>query len=72
MRSLFAELEVASEEWMAEVNTRPQRSTQEPPVIRLAQEHERLHRLPKVPPTVCFGETREVSWQSTISVGGAR
>ena len=37
----------------------------------LAEEHERLHRLPRVPHTVCFGETRKVSWQSTISVGGA-
>ena len=56
---------------MAHVNTRPHRSTQEPPVIRLAEEHERLHRLPRFPHTVCFGETRKVSWQSTISVGGA-
>jgi Mu transposase, C-terminal domain len=56
---------------MAAVNTRPHRSTQEAPVIRLAEEHERLHRLPRLPHTVCFGETRKVSWQSTISVGGA-
>jgi hypothetical protein len=67
----FAELEAACQEWMADVNTRPHRSTQEPPVIRLASEHERLHRLPRMPHTVCFGETRKVSWQSTISVGGA-
>src|SRR3954470_374147 len=37
----------------------------------LAEELERLHRLPPVPHTVCFGQTRKVSWQSTISVGGA-
>lgn len=67
----FAELEEACQQWMADVNTRPHRSTQEPPVIRLAAEHERLHRLPSIPHTVCFGETRKVSWQSTISVGGA-
>jgi hypothetical protein len=67
----FAELESACEEWMAHVNTRPHRSTQEPPVVRLAAEHERLHRLPRVAHTVCFGQTRKVSWQSTISVGGA-
>jgi Mu transposase, C-terminal domain len=67
----FGELEAACEEWMAHVNTRPHRSTQEPPVVRLALEHERLHRLPRLPHTVCFGETRKVSWQSTISVGGA-
>ena len=67
----FAELEATCQQWMADVNTRPHRSTQEPPVIRLAEEHKRLHRLPRVPHTVCFGETRKVSWQSTISVGGA-
>ena len=37
----------------------------------LAEERARLHRLPQVPHTVCFGQTRKVSWQSTISVGGA-
>jgi hypothetical protein len=68
----FAELEVACEELMAEVNTRLHRATMQPPVIRLAEEHERLHPLPKLPHTVCFGETRKVSWQSLISVGGAR
>ena len=68
----FGELEVACEQWMAEVNTRPHRLTQVPPVVRLAAEHERLHRLPRLPHTVCFGETRKVSWQSVISVGGAR
>ena len=31
----------------------------------------RLHPLPAVPHTVCFGQTRKVSWQSTISLGGA-
>jgi hypothetical protein len=37
----------------------------------LAEERGRLHPLPAVPHTVCFGQTRKVSWQSTISVGGA-
>jgi hypothetical protein len=37
-------------------------------VIRHAEQHERLHRLPRVPDTVCFGETRTVGWQSTMSV----
>jgi len=69
--SSFAELEAACQQWMADVNTRVHRATQEAPLIRLAAEHERLHRLPRVPHTVCFGETRKVSWQSTISVGGA-
>jgi transposase len=70
--SSFAELEQACGELMAEVNTRRHRSTMEPPVIRLAEEHQRLHPLPKLPHTVCFGETRKVSWQSLISVGGAQ
>ncbi|HZE03978.1 MAG TPA: IS21 family transposase [Solirubrobacteraceae bacterium] len=68
----FAELEAACEAFMAEVNTRPHRSTLEPPVIRLAEEHEHLHRLPRLPHTLCFGETRKVNWQSLISVGGAQ
>jgi transposase len=67
----FAELEAACEAWMSDVNTRKHRSTHEPPVIRLAQEHERLHRAPARSHTVVFGETRKVSWQSTVSVGGA-
>ncbi len=37
----------------------------------LAEERARLHPLPAVPHTVCFGQTRKVSWQSTIRVGGA-
>ena len=65
-------LERACEEFMAEVNTHRHRATMEPPVMRLADEHEWLHRLPKLPHTVCFGETRKVNWQSLISVGGAQ
>lgn len=67
----MSEVQDACEQWMSDVNTRPHRSTQEPPVIRLAQEHERLHRVPARPHTVAFGETRKVSWQSTVSVGSA-
>src|SRR5919108_617768 len=68
----FAALERACEQFMAEVNTRTHRATMQPPIIRLAEEHERLHRLPRLPHTMCFGETRKVSWQSLISVGGAQ
>ena len=68
----FAEVEAACEAFMAEVNTRPHRSTLEPPLFRLAEEHDRLHRLPRLPHTMCFGETRKVNWQSLISVGGAQ
>jgi len=68
----FGELEAACQEFMADVNTRPHRSTMEPPMFRLAEEHEHLHRLPRLPHTMCFGETRKVNWQSLISVGGAQ
>ena len=37
----------------------------------LCEERERLHPLPGVPHTVCFGQTRKVNWQSLVSVGGA-
>lgn len=37
----------------------------------LAEERACLHPLPDRAHTVCFGETRRVSWQSTISVAGA-
>ncbi len=67
----FAELEQACTEFCERVNLREHRVTRRPPVVMLAEERDRLHRLPEVPHTVCFGETRRVSWQSTISVGGA-
>jgi hypothetical protein len=40
-------------------------------VILLAQEHEHLHRLPRLPHTLCFGQTRKVDRQATVSVGDA-
>lgn len=67
----FAELEHACVVFCERVNTREHRITRRAPAVMLAEEQERLHRLPKVAHTVCFGETRKVSWQSTISVGGA-
>jgi transposase len=67
----FAQLEAACAQFMAEINARPHRVTRRPPLEMLAEEHEHLHRLPRLPHTVCFGQTRKVNWQSTISVGGA-
>ena len=67
----FAALEAACEQFMAEINTRPHRITRQPPLEMLAVEHEHLHRVPRMPHTICFGQTRKVNWQSTISVGGA-
>jgi transposase len=67
----FAALELACLEFCDRVNTREHRVTRRPPVVMLAEEQGRLHPLPSVAHTVCFGETRRVGWQSTISVGGA-
>ncbi len=67
----MAELELACEAFCERVNTREHRVTRRPPAVMLLEEQARLHPLPGVPHTVCFGETRKVGWQSTISVGGA-
>ena len=56
---------------MADVNTRPHRATRQPPVTLLEQEHEHLHRLPRLPLTLCFGQTRKVDRQATVAVGDA-
>jgi len=67
---LFGELEVACASFCDEVNGRPHRATRREPALLLAQEREHLHRLPDEPHSVCFGQTRSVTWSSTISVGG--
>ncbi len=67
----FHELEQACAIFCERVNTREHRITRRAPAVMLAEERARLHRLPQMAHTVCFGETRRVSWQSTISVGGA-
>ena len=56
---------------MAEVNTRPHRATGQPPLVLRGQEREHLHRVPKLPHTLCFGQTRKVDRQATVSVGNA-
>jgi hypothetical protein len=67
----FAQLEAACIELCDRVNTREHRITRRAPAVMLAEERARLHPLPTMAHTVCFGQTRKVSWQSTISVGGA-
>ena len=64
-------LEDACAQFMADVNTRPHRATRQPPVVLLGQEHEHLNRLPRLPHTLCFGQTRKVDRQATVSVGEA-
>jgi transposase len=67
----LAALEQACREFCDRVNARAHRITRRPPALMLAEERDRLHKLPGLPHTICFGQTRKVSWQSTISVGGA-
>ena len=66
----WAELVEACEAWMTEVNGREHRATRRVPAEMLAEEQQRLHRLPDMPYTIVFGETRKVSWSATISYGG--
>ena len=67
----FGELERACEAFCEKVNTREHRVTRRAPALMLAEERTHLHPLPGLAHTVCFGETRRVSWQSTVSVAGA-
>ena len=67
----MAALERACAEFCERVNGREHRVTRRAPAVMLAEERERLHRLPELAHTVCFGQTRKVTWQSTVSVGGA-
>ena len=55
---------------MVKVNHGPHRVTRRAPVEMRAEERARLHRLPQRAFTAAFGETRKVSWSSTISFGG--
>ena len=66
----WGELVDACEAWITEVNGREHRVTRRAPVEMLAEEQQRLHRLPEVAYTAVFGETRKVSWSATISFGG--
>jgi hypothetical protein len=68
--SSWAELVDACEAFMAKVNGRDHRVTRRRPEEMLAEEQRRLHRLPDVAYTAAFGETRKVSWTSTVSYGG--
>lgn len=67
----FGELEAACEQFTDKVNARVHRATNRRPAEAIAEERERLHPIPELPHTLCFGESRRVGWQSTVSVGGA-
>lgn len=66
----WSQLVEACEQFMVKVNSRPHRVTRRIPAEMLAEEQARLHRLPEVGFTAAFGETRKVTWSSTISYGG--
>lgn len=56
----FAELEVACDAFMDEVNGREHRATRRKPAVMLAEEAPRLHRVPDTAHTVAFGLSRSV------------
>lgn len=66
------ELEAACTAAMDRFNTRPHAVTRRRPVEMLAEERDHLHAVPTAPYTVAFGESRAVSWSSTIAFRGAR
>jgi len=66
----WAEPAEACDAWMAGINGREHRVTRRRPTEMLAEEQQRLHRLPETPYTAVFGETRKVTGSSTISFGG--
>lgn len=65
-----AELEDACEAFMVKTNGRERRVTRRVPAEMLREEQQRLHRIPDVAFTAACGQTRTVSWSSTISFGG--
>lgn len=68
----FEQLEAACVTATERFNNRIHSVTKERPVDRLVRELEALHEVPVEPYTAVFGETRAVSWSSTISFRGAR
>lgn len=66
----WGELVEACGTFMVKVNGRDHRITRRRPDEMLAEEQARLHRLPAAAYTAAFGETRKVTWSSTISYGG--
>src|SRR5437763_12404572 len=52
----FAELEQACVAFCERVNAREHRVTRQPPAVLLSEERVRLHPLPSLPHTLCFGQ----------------
>jgi transposase len=68
----FEELEAACATAMATFNGRVHSVTKRVPAEALVEELPYLHRVPDVPYTVAFGDSRRVGWSSTVSFRGAR
>ena len=68
----YSEVESACAEVCAELNARVHSVTKRAPIEALATEREELHRVPDAPYSAAFGESRSVSWSSTVSFRGAR
>jgi transposase len=68
----FTALERACFAFCREVNDRPHRETRRPPGEMLLEDQRYLHPVPGVPFTAAFGESRSVSYTSTVSFGGVR
>jgi transposase len=66
----FSELDDACVEFMDDANSRPHRITRRAPSEMLKEERVHLHAIPTHPFTVAFGQTRRVTFSSTISFGG--
>jgi hypothetical protein len=68
----FVDLQAACETFCDQVNGRVHRVTGRAPVEALAAERAVLHPIPATPYTAAFGQSRSVTGESTISVGGVR
>ena len=68
----FGALVEGCEAFMERVNARPHTETRRPPAEMLAEERQRMHRLPNDPYTAALGETRSVRDDQTIRFGSVR
>jgi hypothetical protein len=68
----FVDLEAACELFCERVNGREHRLLGRPPIAALADEQPHLHAIPDAPFVAVFGQTRSVTRDATISVGGVR
>jgi hypothetical protein len=68
----FVDLEAACELFCDRINGRAHRLLGRPPAEALADERPHLHQVPDAPFAAVFGQTRTVTRDATISLGGVR